>query len=89
VLISPDNPKYVLESERRGKVISLKNSGNSYVVLTGGKQCPSVSSKKEECFIIPSKRLYSGNRHTIELPLFVPAEISVQGVDGIQKKMTL
>jgi hypothetical protein len=48
-----------------------------------------VSSKEEECFIIPSKRLYSGNRHTIELPLFVPAGITVQGVDGIQKKMTL
>lgn len=89
VLISPDNPSYALDTERNGKVLSMANSGNSYVVLTGGKQCPKADSKAQDCFNIPPKRIYPSNRYDVDLPYDGPAEISLQGVDGIQKKMTL
>ena len=64
VLVAPNKPQYLLNSVRNGRDLSFSNNGNSYVVITEGKQCPLPSkdkqaSKDEECFNIPSKTLIS------------------------------
>lgn len=87
VLVAPKNPQYVLEAERKGKTLSMVNSGNSYVVLTEGKQCPLPNSEEKDCFKIPSKRLYPGNHYNVDLPYDVSAEISLQGVARNEKKI--
>lgn len=87
VLVAPKDPNYVLTTERKGKALKMVNTGNSYVVLNEGKQCPLPDSEEQDCFQLPTKRLYPGNSYDIELPYDVAVELSLQGVAGNEKKI--
>ena len=88
VLISPLNPTYEVDAKREGKMLSVTNTGNSYVVVKGGEQCPAIKNE-EECFAIPPKRVYSGVTYRVELPFGEPVTLNVQGVDGLEKTLTI
>ena len=82
VLVAPKEPLYKLKYERKENKLLLKNTGNSYVVLTQGKQCPSKDQVQNACFDIPSKRLYPGNNYVVDLPYKQPTTLSLKGLIG-------
>jgi len=84
VLVAPENPKYELESARQGKTLTLKNTGNSYVMMNEGLQCTKPEDETS-CQKIPARRLYPGNEAVIDLPLDQAVELSLQSIEGNEK----
>ena len=82
VLVAPNKPHYLLETERKTDSLTVKNTGNSYVIITGGKQCPATETADIKCLDVATKRLYPGNTYQIEQSYKQPTELSLQGVVG-------
>ena len=75
VLMQPATPAPNLVAKRTGKTMLFSNEGNTNVLLREGKQCPSgKESDSDECESLRGKRLYPGNRYTVELPYNQPVE---------------
>ena len=90
VLVSPEKPKYNLVSDRRGDTLTLSNTGNSYVMITEGKQCapgPVQDEQNAQCHELSARRLYPGNTYQVKLPYDSPLELSLQSVAGNEKKV--
>lgn len=94
VLISPQEPRYNLVSDRKGDTLTLTNTGNSYVMITEGKQCPTdpasdnmASGEDDGCHDLSARRLYPGNTYRVILPYDKPLELSLQSVAGNEKRM--
>lgn len=65
-LIHPDNPVEKLLVKREGRTLTFVNEGNSYALVADISQC---QPNGEECKTdLGAKRLYAGNRFTVELP---------------------
>jgi P pilus assembly chaperone PapD len=75
VLMQPALPEPNLVATRNGKTMSFVNKGNTNILLREGKQCPENSaSDSDECENLRGKRLYPGNRWSVELPYNKPVE---------------
>lgn len=73
VIIRPENPRPDLIWERDGKQIEFSNRGNSNVLLFNGVQC----STDGDCVDLnTARRLYAGNRWTLQLPFDAPVEFT-------------
>lgn len=57
VLVRPTNPAPKITGVREGRVLIVRNEGNSSAELLEGKQCASVS---RVCEALPGKRIYAG-----------------------------
>ena len=71
-IIYPNNPQPELEVAREGRTLSVKNVGNSNVLLREGFQCDTPELPREECTPLPGRRLYPGNEWRTELPEDLP-----------------
>lgn len=83
-LAHPAEPVENLEAKRNKNTIEFVNAGNSYVLLAEGKQCDDSGA---ECVDLPSRRLYAGNRWTIELPYTTPAHFSLTNYKGAREQI--
>ena len=59
VIVRPNQPVAKIVAERKGKKITLRNTGNTNVMLQNGKQCN--PSAKKQCEKFDTRRLYAGN----------------------------
>lgn len=83
ILIPPENPSAVVNFERDGTSLILRNVGNSYVRLEDGRYC---EPDNVECVDIQGTRLYAGNSMQLELPGSGPVRynaVSGQGVKSL------
>lgn len=87
VLVAPNKPKFELQAQRQGKMLTLKNIGNSYVLISEGRQCPKDKKSDADCHTLEAKRLYAGNEYALELPYQTPVELTLKGVSGNAKQM--
>jgi len=69
VLYRPDQPKAELSATRRGKQLTIHNSGNTNVELAQGRQC---DPSGQDCRDLPANRLYPGADWTIAEPFTTP-----------------
>ena len=74
VLVQPSNPNPEIIAKRNGNTLEFNNKGNTNVLMREGRQCPHESSSEEECKNLPGRRLYAGNKWSVELPFNKPAE---------------
>jgi P pilus assembly chaperone PapD len=83
-LVAPLQPNYDLIAERNGKTLTLTNKGNSYVLITQGRQCPRDAPSQDStgCVKLQSKRLYSGNQFSYKLSFDTPVQLDLQSVLG-------
>jgi len=65
VLIPPENPSAVVNFERDGTSLVMRNVGNSYVRLEDGRYC---ESENANCADLQGTRLYAGNTFQVALP---------------------
>jgi P pilus assembly chaperone PapD len=70
VLVRPREIVDDLQAERRGRVLALRNDGNTAQELFDGRQCDAGG---ENCQALPSKRLYPGADWQQTLPYDTPA----------------
>lgn len=82
VIGQPVEPTASLVGERRGDRLELRNTGNSNALLFDGRQCDPGG---EPCVDLPAKRLYPGNRWTVELPWDTAAVFQVEGPQGVRE----
>jgi P pilus assembly chaperone PapD len=68
----PSNPSSMLDVTREGRVLRMKNPGNTNILLREGYQCERANQPVEECDSLPGKRLYPGNEWEISLPRDLP-----------------
>lgn len=61
--ILPSHPTADLKFIRKGKTLTVINTGNSSALLYHGKQCSG-----EKCAVLPTKRIYAGLSWTTKLP---------------------
>ncbi len=73
-IVYPDQPQPVLEVAREGQVLSVRNTGNTNVLMREGYQCQDPADPPEECTPLPSKRMYPGNEWQLELPHDLPVK---------------
>lgn len=78
-LILPNEPTDDLVAKREGNTLSLENQGNSYVLVSAGRQC---DTKGENCQDLPSKRLYAGNAWELQLPYTTPVTFTLVSFKG-------
>ena len=71
-IVYPNNPKPELVVEREGKILRVRNDGNTNVLLREGFQCATPDTPKENCTPIPGRRMYPGNQWELELPHDLP-----------------
>ncbi len=74
VLAQPAAPSPGLVGERNGREMRFRNDGNTNVMLREGRQCASDDTPVDDCQVLGAKRLYPGNRWTVELPHDRPLE---------------
>ncbi len=75
VLLQPSSPEPSLVTTRSGNTLSFVNEGNTNVLLRQGTQCPKGASQNaDECETLRGKRLYPGNKWSVELPYDKPVE---------------
>lgn len=89
VIIRPVNAAPELIWERTGRRIEFENRGNSNVLLYNGRQCPANGSAEgSDCVDLSvARRLYAGNRWTLELPLDGPVEFTTTvGETNVQRR---
>lgn len=74
VLAQPQRPDPQLHAVRDGRVLHLENRGNTNVLLREGQQCETDETPPEQCTALASRRLYPGNRWSVDLPFDRPVE---------------
>jgi len=82
VIVRPEKANPEIDGERNGRKLTLRNTGNSNVLLLSGKQCP----KAKDCVDLPTTRLYAGATWTVNLPLDAPAEYRLQGGEKVYSR---
>ncbi len=70
----PGQLKPKLSVKRKGHKLTVKNIGNTSLILKGGQQC--ASNKK--CFKLPYKRLYAGNTWLGKVPYTTPVTVKAR-----------
>lgn len=83
VLVQPETPREDLVTTREGNIIRFENRGNSYVLVSNGKQCDTAG---ENCKELPAKRLYAGNSWEVELPYDTPATFTLESFKGARNE---
>jgi P pilus assembly chaperone PapD len=71
-IVYPNDPQPHLEVERKGRVLTVRNTGNTNVLLREGFQCENPDQPKEQCAPLPGKRMYPGNEWQLQLPEDLP-----------------
>lgn len=71
-IVYPQIPKPKLEVERKGRNLSIANTGNTNVFLQEGFQCENPKDALEDCTPLPGKRMYPGMKWVTELPHDLP-----------------
>ena len=66
-MIQPNNPVLDYSYNISDNKLNITNTGNSNFLLHRGTQCKDV--KQEVCEKLPTKRIYSGMKYSIDLPL--------------------
>jgi P pilus assembly chaperone PapD len=69
VMQRPNNPMPKLSIKRDGRIVTVKNTGNTNVLLADGTQCENGSKK---CVELETHRLYAGNTWTFKAPKALP-----------------
>jgi len=77
VLAQPINPAPKLVAIREGRNLTMSNEGQTNIFLLEGKQCPSKSTKTEDCVSLQTGRLYPGNKWQISLPHDAPVQYQI------------
>ena len=73
-IVYPDLVEPALTVERTGQILSVKNTGNTNVLMREGFQCEDPQMTREECTPLPCKRMYPGNEWQLELPYDLPVK---------------
>lgn len=79
VIITPSLPKVDVAYERKGKVLSMANKGNTYVTFENARQC---SPQGSQCQKLQLETLYYGQSRDIKLPYNAPVTFSAISVNG-------
>jgi P pilus assembly chaperone PapD len=80
VIILPNNPQALINTDRLGNTATFTNSGNANYLLTEGEQCDPADPSL--CVALESKRIYPGNNWTLELPYNGPAHYTARTHEG-------
>jgi len=80
VIIMPEEPVSVVESERQGNTAVFRNSGTANYLLSDGVQCK--TDEPENCVALQSRRIYPGNTWSLDLPFDGPASYKVRTHEG-------
>jgi P pilus assembly chaperone PapD len=84
VIVRPAEMKPSETLTRAGKMLTVENTGNTSLLLREGRQCSSVTS----CTQLPVRRIYPGEKASIELPADLPLTYSIwDGKDTIEKHL--
>ena len=83
VLVRPAKPLAVLAGSRRGRELTLTNSGNVSVEVVDGRQC---SGARKPCFDLPGKRLYPGASWSVQLKSDAPADFTVKYPGKVERR---
>lgn len=83
VFLEPATPAVSVIGQVVGNKFSVENKGNTNVMLQRGVQCEDPK-KKENCVELPAKRLYPGNKWSIDLQYATPVEYIVSS--GLKNK---
>ena len=67
VIVHPANGNYELTHEIANNTLSITNQGTQNVLLRKGKQCPPNNEDESLCEHYQGKRLYPGNKWTVDL----------------------
>ena len=87
VMVRPANPLPIIDGNRDGKKLKLKNTGNTNTVIKEIRQCPSGALKdSDKCKEVPGTRLYAGNIKEFDLPYDNEVDVTfdVNGKDEIK-----
>ena len=71
-IVYPNNVKPELVVEREGRQMTVRNEGNTNVLMREGFQCVTPDTPKEDCTPVAGRRMYPGNVWEIELPEDLP-----------------
>ena len=74
-IVYPNNPKPRLEVNRNGKLLTVRNAGNTNVLVREGYQCREPDQPHEDCIPLAGKRIYPGNTWQVELPEDLPVTL--------------
>lgn len=74
-IVRPTDPAPKINGVRDGRILLLRNDGNSSAELLDGKQCEPAGSN---CVKLPGKRLYAGADFQLELGSDGPVEFQVK-----------
>ena len=67
VIVHPANGNYELTHKITNNTLSITNQGTQNVLLRKGKQCPPNTEDESLCEHYQGKRLYPGNKWTVDL----------------------
>ena len=67
-IVYPNNKKPELVFERTGQALTVRNVGNTNVLLREGMQCATEKMLPEECTSVTGRRMYPGNVWQVALP---------------------
>jgi P pilus assembly chaperone PapD len=85
VIVDPAAPREDLEIKRSGFKLSVKNNGNTNVLISDGQQCDQAS---DHCVDIAAHRVYPGNSWETELVLDSPVTFKLTSFNGIREVST-
>ena len=71
-IVYPSISKPRLRVERDGQRLTVRNIGNTNVLMREGYQCAEAGLPREQCESLPGKRVYPGNVWQLDLPLDRP-----------------
>ncbi len=80
VIARPSEATASMEAMRSGKSLTIKNTGNSNILLHSGKQC--ALEDGTTCNKITAKRIWPGASWSQELPYDTPVEFQTLGPSG-------
>jgi P pilus assembly chaperone PapD len=78
-ILRPANPEPVINFTRKGKEITITNTGNTNALIYSYQQCP--TGQACEKLQLPEKRLYAGNTWTFSMPYDAPLQLTAQYLD--------
>jgi P pilus assembly chaperone PapD len=76
------DPVVTVTGTRAGKALTLRNTGNSFGMISEVKHCPNAN--QAECVKLPeTKRLYAGQQWSVNLPAETGRiEVTIEGIAG-------
>ena len=82
VYARPEDAFGEIQGQREGNSLTVKNTGNTNIMLEGLEQCDAASG---DCRKLPLKRLWPGQSKDIELPFAAPANFKIRGPKGVNE----